>query len=80
MENRPFSRKNCNFFCKLTAFWGVDELPQSKPDGFASSLWEGANPLRLTAFASSPEGGAFCPLPISRAKPPPFGGGGIAQR
>ena len=27
MGNRPFSRKICNFFCKLTAFWGVDELP-----------------------------------------------------
>ena len=22
MGNRPFSRKICNFFCKLTAFWG----------------------------------------------------------
>ena len=27
MGNRPFSRKNCNFFCKLTVFWGGDELP-----------------------------------------------------
>ena len=35
----------------------------------------------LTAFAaSSPEGGAFRHLPVSRVKPPPFGGGGIAQR
>ena len=34
----------------------------------------------LTAFAaSSPEGGAFGHLPVSRAKPPPFGGGGTAQ-
>ena len=40
------------------------------------------NPLSLlTAFAaSSPEGGAFRNLPVSRVKPPPFGGGGIAQR
>ena len=40
------------------------------------------NPLSLlTAFAaSSPEGGAFRHLPVSRVKPPPFGGGGIAQR
>ena len=38
------------------------------------------NPLRLTAFASSPEGGAFRHLPVSRAKPPPFGGGGFAQQ
>ena len=29
--------------------------------------------------ASSPEGGAFRHLPVSRAKPPPFGGGGTAQ-
>ena len=38
------------------------------------------NPLSLlTAFAaSSPEGGAFRHLPVSRVKPPPFGGGGIA--
>ena len=43
------------------------ELPQSKPDGFASSLWEGANPLSLlTVFAaSSPEGGAFSAPPAS---------------
>ena len=27
MEKRPFSRKICNFFCKLVAFWGRDELP-----------------------------------------------------
>ena len=37
----------------------IRELPQSKPVGFASSLWEGANPLRLTPFTSSPEGGAL---------------------
>ena len=41
----------------------------------------GEYPFRLlTAFAaSSPEGGAFWHLPVSRAKPPPFGGGGTAQ-
>ena len=32
----------------------IRELPPSKPVGFGSSLWEGANPLRLTPFASSP--------------------------
>ena len=58
----------------------IGELPQSKPVGFASSLGEGANPLRLTPFASSPEGGAFCHLPVSTNKAPPFGGAGIAQR
>ena len=30
--------------------------------------------------ASSPEGGAFRLLPVSRAKPPPFGGGGFAKQ
>jgi len=50
------------------------KLPQSKPDGFASSLWEGANPLSHLASldASSPEGGA---LDICRSvqKAPPSG-------
>ena len=41
---------------------------------------ERANPLRLTLFASSPEGGAFCHLPVSTNKAPPFGGAGIVQR
>ena len=31
------------------------------------------NPLRLTAFASSPEGGAFCYLSVSTNKAPPSG-------
>ena len=40
------------------------------------------NPLsHLAALdASSPEGGAFRHLPVSRAKPPPFGGGGFAKQ
>ena len=38
----------------------------------------GVNPLRFAALSSSPEGGAFRHLAVSRAKPPPFGGGGIA--
>ena len=33
----------------------------------------GMNPLRLTAFASSPEGGAFGYLPVSTDKAPPSG-------
>ena len=37
------------------------------------------NPLRRSR-ASSPEGGAFWQLPVSRAKPPPFGGGGFAKQ
>ena len=39
------------------------EPSQSKPD----------------SFASSPEGGAFCHLPVSTDKAPPFGGAGIEQ-
>ena len=38
----------------------------------------GENPLRLTAFASSPEGGAFGYLAVSTDKAPPFGGAGTA--
>ena len=51
---------------------GRGKLPQSKPDGFASSLGEGANPLSLlTAFAaSSPEGGAFGIFRPARIKLP----------
>ena len=33
----------------------------------------GMNPLRLTTFASSPEGGAFGYLPVSTDKAPPSG-------
>ena len=70
MENRPFSRKNCNFFCKLTAFWGGDELPQSKPDGFDSSLWEGA--FGMTGkFPAQAQSLWACLLPL---------GGAVAQR
>ena len=61
----------------LLAADGLNPLRRSR----ASSPEGGANPLSLlTAFAaSSPEGGAFGHLTISRAKPPPFGGGGTAK-
>ena len=38
-----------------------NELPQSKPDGFASSLWEGALTLSVTpdGAPAPPKGGAF---------------------
>ena len=36
--------------------------------------------LSVTCGDSSPEGGAFRHLPVSRAKPPPFGGGGFAKQ
>ena len=37
------------------------------------------NPLRLTAFASSPEGGALSICRLGAKKAPPFGGAGIEQ-
>ena len=45
-----------------------------------AQAFSGLNPLSFAALSSSPEGGAFRYLAVSRAKPPPFGGGGIAQR
>ena len=50
-------------------------IEQSEMTGGVS---RGVNPLRFAALSSSPEGGAFRHLAVSRAKPPPFGGGGIA--
>ena len=50
------------------------ELPQSKPDGFASSLWEGANPLRhRCAMPPPPKGGGFALLTGRCRKAPPSG-------
>ena len=47
----------------------------------SSVLFVGGRTLSVShTLDSSPEGGAFRHLPVSRAKPPPFGGGGIAQR
>ena len=92
MGKRPFSRKNCNFFCKLAAFWGrTNSLSQN-----LTVLLRGRQPSQAHCirqpfpFLASPSspgrgksfhaGEAFCHLPISGVKPPPFGGGGIAQR
>ena len=46
------------------------ELPQSKPDGFASSLWEGAFGMAVQ-FPAKPQSLRACPLPL---------GGAVAQR
>ena len=57
----------------LTVFSGSADLkPLSR---YATAPLGGANPLsHLAALdASSPEGGAFRQLPVSRAKPPPSG-------
>ena len=48
------------------------------PEG--SPLGERTLSVKAYGFASSPEGGAFRHLPVSRAKPPPFGGGGFAKQ
>ena len=62
------------------------ELPQSKPDGFASSLWEGAFSasglaLSVTYGDSSPKGRALgSPRKLHLfAKASPFGRGGTAK-
>ena len=67
---RPLCRGSMDGFAADYTYY-IRELLQSKPFGFASSLGEGANPLRLTPFASSPKGGAFCHLPVSTNKAPP---------
>ena len=46
------------------------ELPQSKPDGFASSLWEGAFGMAVQ-FPAKPQSLRAQPLPL---------GGAVAQR
>ena len=48
----------------------MGELPQSKPDGFASSLWDGAFGMAVQ-FAAKPQSLRACPLPL---------GGAVAQR
>ena len=45
-----------------------------------SPLGERTLSVKAYGFASSPEGGAFRHLPVSRAKSPPFGGGGFAKQ
>ena len=49
---------------------GTAKLPQSKPDGFASSLWEGAFGMAVQ-FPAKPQSLRACPLPL---------GGAVAQR
>ena len=50
--------------------WGAAELPQSKPDGFASSLWEGAFGIAVK-FPAKVQSLRACPLSL---------GGAVAQR
>ena len=49
------------------------ELPQSKPDGFASSLEEGASGAHAN-FALEPEAVPLCQRPHLRGRLPPAGG------
>ena len=49
---------------------GTPKLPQSKPDGFDSSLWEGAFGMAIQ-FLAEVQSLRACPLPL---------GGAVAQR
>ena len=49
------------------------ELPQAKPDGFASSLWEGASGAPAN-FALQPETVPLCQRPHLRGRLPPLRG------
>ena len=64
-------------FCESAALRGKffaefqwAKLPQSKPDGFASSLWEGAFGITVQ-FPAQTQSLRACPLPL---------GGAVAQR
>ena len=63
--------ENLRIFQNCLFTGGVwNELPQSKPDGFASSLWEGAFGMAVQ-FPAKPQSFRACPLPL---------GGAVAQR
>ena len=68
-------RQSCQHF--LTSFFqilcGGGELPQSKPDGFASSLGEGASGVSAN-FALQPETVPSCQRPHLRGRLPPLRG------
>ena len=49
-------------FCESAALRRKAELPQSKPVGFASSLWEGAFGM-AAQFPSKVQSLRACPLP-----------------
>ena len=86
-ENRRKTQKRCNF--NLQTGCGL-ELPQSKPGGFASSLWEGAFGMTGKFAAQVQSGLPGVPLPSCRCaaihlpQGDGFSGGGkvvgIAQR
>ena len=57
-------------FCESAALRRKAELPQSKPVGFASSLWEGAFGM-VAQFPAQAQSLRACPLPL---------GGAVAQR
>ena len=51
----------------------VEENSICRADFLRKQPRGGKNPLRLTAFASSPERGSFLYLPVSTNKAPPLG-------
>ena len=73
---RESSRIKCKAACpgSTPSVCSLRSQPPS-PRGRLNPL----SPLPLVA-SSSPEGGAFCHLPVNAARAPPFGGAGIAQR
>ena len=74
-ENRRKTQKRCKFnlqmgcgftpsvACGDSSPKGAPELPQSKPDGFASSLWEGAFGMAGRFAAQVQSGLPGVPLP-----------------
>ena len=56
--------ENLRIFQNCIFTGGVwNELPQSKPDGFASSLWEGAFGMAVQ-FPAEVQSLRACPLPL----------------
>ena len=56
----------------------VEENSICRADFLRKQPRGGKNPLRLTAFASSPEGGSFICANRKMTKSSPFGGAGAA--
>ena len=70
VSDKPLARGS--FFSLLLVYHNQKHISMQKEKSL------GANPLRLTAFASSPEGGSFIGTNRQMAKSSPFGGAGTA--
>ena len=72
-ENRRKTQKRCNLNLQIGCGF---KLPQSKPDGFASSLWEGAFGMAgkfLVAFDTLALRAAACALSVTCGDSSPKG-------